>query len=86
MADGMAQVFPRGLMDGHPKYVQGGHLRQARVIGPSNNAPYGSPPGVLDLNWLVRDDGNRAWDPSDENARDTNWPPRDGQDLDGRQG
>lgn len=58
-----------GWMDGHSKYTKGGQFRQARV-GSSGNAPYGNPPQNLDLNWLVMDDGNWTWDPSQMNARD----------------
>jgi len=58
------------FMDGHGKYVQGGQFRQARVIAPSNYAPYGNPPQNLDLNWLVRNDGGWTWDGRDQDARD----------------
>lgn len=58
------------FMDGHGKYVPGGQFRQARVIAPSNYAPYGNPPGVMDLNWLVRNDGAWTWDGRDQDARD----------------
>ncbi len=49
--------------DGHAKYMTAGQLRQANV-GPSGYAPYGDPPGVLDLNWYVDDNGNWTNNPS----------------------